>query len=340
MEGAQKKASIASVYRDESALVWLSKLEPDALCALMHEETERYHFTPLHRACWHAQSLSLVRFMVEQGQADIYAQTEDGSTPLTICIATHHDDAPCRDDIVDYLKGRGAVIDYGNRTQLMDYCERAIDHEAVRNLINYGANVNAADKKLRRPLHYAMQHTEYAPEFVDMLVCAGASVAYGVASFMCDHMEKMSAHTIWTVLVHAQDQPATYAIMNKLSDHMRDRPVAWRAVARAWGPNMRHHPNTHDTLLHLAVTSDALVDALMREWCNPWLRNNSGNLAEHPMLRAYRAWTPCVQRTRWHGPLFVRRAMTFLLVRQRWIKEGVRAIPRDVGYLIIRWVAE
>jgi hypothetical protein len=93
----------------------------------------------------------------------------------------------------------------------------------------------------------------------------------------------------------------------------------WRLVAGEL--STFRHPRSGDTLLHVAArTGNAEVVSLLESfWINPLLRNSWGQLAADVAatvalkneLRLYAMWKPQRVFTRWYGPWFELRAITF-----------------------------
>lgn len=108
----------------------------------------------------------------------------------------------------------------------------------------------------------------------------------------------------------------------------------------------------NDTDLHIAVRNKSVVDIqyAMERCVNPFLLNSKGKKGEcalnypctpeiRAMLDEYVRFNCLPHQMRWWGPYFRKRVVAFLLVVQRWHKERVREIPRDVRVCILRWVA-
>jgi ankyrin repeat protein len=107
--------------------------------------------------------------------------------------------------------------------------------------------------------------------------------------------------------------------------------------------------NTNDTYLHIAVRDKSVRNVQFAMQChvNPFLLNRKDECAlNYPctpeiraMLDEYTRFNCLPHQMRWWGPYFRKRVVAFLLVMQRWHKEKVREIPRDVRVCILRWVA-
>jgi len=107
-------------------------------------------------------------------------------------------------------------------------------------------------------------------------------------------------------------------------------------------------PLDNSTLLHLAAAANNRVgvEALMKIWMNPLLRNDKGKwaveLCTDPALRktllAYPNQRPRREVVRWYGPYLAKRLFSWMLVVQHWRHTKLRFIPKDVVLLVVRFV--
>ncbi len=121
----------------------------------------------------------------------------------------------------------------------------------------------------------------------------------------------------------------------------------WRLVVGE--VNVTRHPETLDTLLHVAARANN-VEAV-RECCaanlNPLLRNAAGRLAVELSsdvdlrveLVRYALWRPTRIATQWYGPYFRKRARAWLRVCAHWSRIRTRVVQRDVQLRIVQYVA-
>lgn len=110
--------------------------------------------------------------------------------------------------------------------------------------------------------------------------------------------------------------------------------------------NVRHHLKG-TTLLHVAAKRNIVqgLAALTDLWANPFIRDAKGRIPMHcathkdciSHLTVYALQQqPRREIIRWYGPCFLSRAQTWMLCTLRWRLKGVRSLPRDVAFLIVR----
>jgi ankyrin repeat protein len=101
-------------------------------------------------------------------------------------------------------------------------------------------------------------------------------------------------------------------------------------------------------LVTMITTGTTRIRDCFLAWLNPLIRNAEGlsilDVAKDPILkqkiREYSQWEPWpVNKTWWYGPYFEERARTFMLIRNRWLNNGTRVLPREICYCIIRHLA-
>lgn len=110
--------------------------------------------------------------------------------------------------------------------------------------------------------------------------------------------------------------------------------------------NVRH-PRKGTTLLHVAAKRNLHqgLSALCDLWANPFIRDARGRIPRQratdtgclSMLTLYgQQQQPRREVIRWYGPCFLSRAQTWMLCVLRWRLKGVRVLPKDVAFLIVR----
>ncbi len=301
-----------------------------------------------HGVCSGAFSLALVRYCIEECDADIhFVCTAYGPRTALHAVCgnyTPSEDESERDAIVDYLKALGADIDVGvderGHTKLMRLCGRVTDTDAIRGLIHYGADVHFIALNGSSPLDEAVRHKRSAAPIVVILIEAGAKPHSGsVLVYIFRNMDNMTVGVVHTALMHG-------SLRNGSRDAMRSglcktaRAELWCVFARCKHVGL--------PLLHLAVMyQPAMVPVLMREWVNPVARDDCDRLPRElttdkhviAQLDAYAMWTPMRVKTQWYGPLFEQRAVLFVWICKQWATHRVRRLPRDVVHKILAWVA-
>jgi ankyrin repeat protein len=114
--------------------------------------------------------------------------------------------------------------------------------------------------------------------------------------------------------------------------------------------NVRH-PLKGTTLLHVAAMGGIAegLAALTDLWANPFIRDAKGRVPVQrttdkdciSLLTAYaRQQYPRREIIRWYGPCFLSRAQTWMLCALHWRRKGVRSLPKDVTFFIVRKLME
>jgi ankyrin repeat protein len=119
---------------------------------------------------WHNKDLDkspeIIRMMIDAG-ACVMATDADGKTAFHLAVQNRHTER-----IRELLR----MLDY-NRKEEAIVCYAATNNnpEVVRTLLEYGASVDAADRKGRTPLHDAARESSNA-QVVQLLLDHGASL--------------------------------------------------------------------------------------------------------------------------------------------------------------------
>ena len=146
------------------------------------DELDKWLRTPLHLAAEWGYT-GIVRDLLAAG-ADVNAETRLGETPLFFALRYQRgdeDEVSAKENwkiLANTLLSAGAKIDLTNSTGLtplhLAAGARNGDPDVVRQLIERGANVNAAEKSGDTVLHFAVLGDN--PEMVKLLLDAGAKV--------------------------------------------------------------------------------------------------------------------------------------------------------------------
>ncbi len=330
----------------------LRALDPEVRRAATRVTAGAKGFHLLTELCFCGYSLELVRYFVEECDADVHAMSDSlaEETALVAAMSRINSVGTAHDAIIAYLISRGASIDAlhmpGKWTALMRACRLRCNTTIISRMIHYGADVNAKDKRGRTPLQKATRNKKHGPAMMDVLVRAGADVdGMLVLNYIYDHLDAMSE-----VVIHAALWRGHCVLPTRLSLTHTKRPAIWRMYMHRMGSTPFISGGNDDTLLHVAARSQpTMLPVLMHRGCmlNPLVRNRHGELARDvapdnqakALLDAYATWTPVRAKTRWYGPLFEERALCFAMVCKRWRTEGVRTMPRDVIYKVLEWVA-
>lgn len=274
--------------------------------------------------------------------------------------------------LVSLLLQHGAAVnatDDAGETALMHAC-RNVTHcvENVKCLLAAGADTSIRRLAGETALHFAyavspklmrliggpkdaLRNTPPNVACSDPLACT----SYAVARFGLKANPEWAAHNVekkynvtnvWSAM-RSGVQPDYNALFTALVSTPCEDARAWHWIG--YEMQSRQEGSARETLLHVACrspVSSVALPALMRLGINPHLHDNKGRRAldvcvdpeARAMVRAYMTWRPTIQHTRWLGPIFERRARTFLLVCLR-LGDRVRP-PRDILHLIIRHLAE
>ncbi len=126
------------------------------------------------------------------------------------------------------------------------------------------------------------------------------------------------------------------------------QPDIWINASRE--PSMQQHPISGDTLFHVLCRSNKLdavqkmevFQALKRDFYNPLTPNAKGeravDLATDVTLKSalfkYMEWQPNRWVMHWFGPIFRKRAFTFLLCTKQF------RFPKDVRLLLVKYLSQ
>lgn len=324
----------------------------------------------LHTCCRQIDSRSaIIASMLISSGIDIEAQTTFQLTPLHIAIRYNSL------DVVDVLLYAGAninAVDCDGSTCLMMAVQNRTHGKLIFDrLVAAGANVNAKRKDGITALHYAqlsngemlqwlskyyvvnhlLGYTQPQPSCPDIIGVMHESQRYGAVynnSCLSKAIISREYTNVNWALSRATSLPCFDGSQQDLFVAMStcaDTPT-WKMVALRWPAQ---HPTTGSTLLHIAVSSGNLdaVKELTTHNINPLIPNVDGKLAIDltkdttilAVLREFMKWKPKRNVTQWYGPYFTNRARAFVLVCQRWRRNGVRFVQKDIVEYILQLVA-
>jgi ankyrin repeat protein len=308
---------------------------------------------------------SLVKRGVSAQQATLFRITLHGHTSdyMRILLENGLVDVNCVDANGDTLLHAAA-------------CNRIGGHALILLLLAYDANPTLINKKGSLPFWLAcgggsVECAEALALYVDDDIMAKSRVPhlhpdyigmsrlyfkYGskeiMAAEIVNKLPTYSDDTIWAMVrlaLPTLDLAQRAAIRGAVRKTGNFRLV--RLVDGELAGDFRTGVN-NDTDLHIAVRNKSLVDIqyAMEQRVNPFLLNSKGKKGEcaldypctpeiRTMLDEYVRFNCLPHQMRWWGPYFRKRVVAFLLVVQRWHKEKVREIPRDIRVCILRWVA-
>jgi ankyrin repeat protein len=157
-----------------------------------------------------------------------------------------------------------------------------------------------------------------------------------------DHTSSVSDADCWTTLRcgGVSELAQTFKTMALCQD-----ATTWRWVGLEL---LTTRDEEQATLLHVAaLTNNSLaVRELMCIWMNPLLRDRRGLTPDQlatdarlaAELRRYAAQPLRRETMTWYGPFLTTRVRAWLMVLQRWRRDGVRRLPQSVSLLVVHHV--
>jgi hypothetical protein len=321
--------------------------------------------TPLRLCCCRDddEAVKIARVLLDRG-AKVNHRDQLSYTPLLVA---------CRESraaLVELLLSCGADAKAAAKEAgwtnalILAACNRMHGSAIIALLVKVGVNVEASDSKNRTALDYGLDSNSNIMRVLAPLYQRNRQLANRRPNEGCpdpvgcmQEGRRFGADMGKFLVAPETPAPYSWATMRVSGARLSDvfdgmwrcgNPELWRWV----GLEMRtpRHPETHETLLHLAAKSNnrAAVKALMDIWLNPLLCDAWGSLAielttdssiRHDLL-AYMALPPQREVMRWYGPYLLQQVRAFLLVLQRWKNDSLCRLPVDVRDFIILQIRE